>query len=102
MRISRAHRRAVTVAAFATLSLAIMEPTYSQGPMSVVIDLSADLRSSAPTHSTDLQVGTGSTALFEFDPSVMVNAFEIALVSELSGQLEAAEAFFLRVAVGFS
>jgi len=90
MRISRAHRRAVTVAAFATLSLAIMEPTYSQGPMSVVIDLSADLRSSAPTHSTDLQVGTGSTALFEFDPSVMVNAFEIALVSELSGQLEAA------------
>ncbi len=90
MRISRPHRRAVTFAAFATLSLAIMEPTYSQGPMSVIIELTVDLKSAAPVHTTDLQVGTGSTALVEFDPSVMVNAFEIALVSKLSGQLEAA------------
>lgn len=90
MRISRAQRRAVTVLAFATLSLAIVEPTYSQGPITVIIDLSADLKNSAPTSSTDLQVGTGSTALVEFDPTVAVNAIEIALVSQLSGQLEAA------------
>lgn len=90
MRISRAQRRAVTVLAFATLSLAIVEPTYSQGPITVIIDLSPDLKNSAPTSSTDLQVGTGSTALVEFDPTVAVNAIEIALVSQLSGQLEAA------------
>lgn len=90
MRFSKAHRRAVTVAAFATLSIAIVEPTYSQGPISVTIDLSADLRSIAPTTATELQVGTGSTALVEFDPTVVVNASEIALVSQLSGQLEAA------------
>lgn len=90
MRFSRAQRRVVAVAAFATLSLAIVEPTYSQGPITVIIDLSADLKNSAPTSSTDLQVGTGSTALVEFDPTVAVNAIEIALVSQLSGQLEAA------------
>lgn len=90
MRFSRAQRRVVAVAAFATLSLAIVEPTYSQGPITVTIDLSPDLKNSAPTSSTDLQVGTGSTALVEFDPTVAVNAIEIALVSQLSGQLEAA------------
>lgn len=90
MRFSRAQRRVVAVAAFATLSLAIVEPTYSQGPITVTIDLSAELKNSAPTSSTDLPVGTGSTALVEFDPTVAVNALDIALVSQLSDQLEAA------------
>ena len=91
VRLSSRRRRVILAAAISFLFIAIVEPTYAQGPATVSVDLGPILRTAeAATQHQDSIIGNGSTSSLELDPASLVNAGEIAMIAQISKQIEAA------------
>ena len=90
-RLTNSRRRVILTAALSLLFIAIVEPTYAHGSSTVAVDLGPVLRTAeaAATHQDSL-IGNGSTTSLELDPSALVNAGEIAMIAQISKQIEAA------------
>lgn len=90
-RISIRRRRTILAAALSFLFLAIVEPAYAQGPVTIGVDLGSILKTAdSGTYPTESIMGTASTSGIELDPSALVNAGEIAMTALISQQIEAA------------
>ena len=90
-RLSSRRRRVILTAAFSLLFIAIVEPTYAQGSTTIAVDLGPVLRTAeaASQHQESL-IWNGSTSSLELDPGALVNAGEIAMIAQISKQIEAA------------
>jgi len=90
-RLSSRRRRVILTAALSLLFIAIVEPTYAQGSTTIAVDLGPVLRTAeAASQHQDSLIGNGSTTTLELDPTALVNAGEIAMIAQISKQIEAA------------
>lgn len=90
-RLTSRRRRVILTAALSLLFIAIVEPTYAQGSTTIAVDLGPVLRTAeAASQHQELIIGNGSTTTLELDPTALVNAGEIAMIAQISKQIEAA------------
>lgn len=91
VRIPIRRRRTVLAAALSFLFLAIVEPAYAQGQVTISVDLGPVLKTAeSATLPVESIIGSGSTAGVDLDPGALVNAGEIAMAALISQQIEAA------------